>query len=289
MSNLNSATSEYESNSINDKQCIRICVTHDTPLTPKEFYDIELCLGEYGTEKSTHISRLNSFWHENRNVSYGCAGSYSVPELLYLKEDIYDYLELCAYRKKVIDTKIGFSSLTYSSMQIVNGLSLDASTIQSIKARVNINDFLVSKPLIFDSDLMLQYANCHLLQDLLDYTSIAIDLSIINQEHAEMFLRCKLLIPGGCELGRYPIDWSIKTLSALRQVGAEFLARYKKRIECYNAYQIRALGFLSERLGSYLLLMEFNRRFGDNVPDSIFGYMTTFTNVDNEDYIPNVA
>ena len=95
----------------------------------------------------------------------------------------------------------------------------------------------------------------------MDYVSLAIGLKILSNEEAVQFLNCPILFPGGAEVGTFPTSWVCATLNQLEHIGREFVVRSKPRLLTYDSYQVRAVGFLSERLGSFLLLAELARRY----------------------------
>jgi hypothetical protein len=139
------------------------------------------------------------------------------------------------------------------------------------------NEFLVPQPIRLPSGILGQYANVHMLEDFLDYVSMAVGMGVLSREQAVEFIKGEVLIPGGCELGVYPRGWLENILRILGELGRSFLNKYAGRIIGYNAYQVRAIGFLSERIGSFLLLQELFRRYPAGIPTTIFGYMVTVT------------
>jgi hypothetical protein len=60
-------------------------------------------------------------------------------------------------------------------------------------------------------------------------------------------------------------------------LGKAFLSRYQARVATYDAYQIRAVGFLSERLGSFFLMQELKKRYPQGIPPAIFGHLSVMT------------
>jgi hypothetical protein len=86
-----------------------------------------------------------------------------------------------------------------------------------------------------------------------------------------------MFFPGGCELGFYPSEWIVPALGKLALAGKEFIRRHADRIATYDNYQVRAVGFLAERLGSYLLMRELQKRFPDRLPNQLIGNACSLT------------
>jgi hypothetical protein len=134
--------------------------------------------------------------------------------------------------------------------------------------------FSVSQPQYLPEMLIGLYANTHHLRDLLDYTSLAVEMGILDDQSAKEFFTAKLVIGGGTEFGIFPKSWLVPAVAKLERVGKEFVSLYGSRIKMYNQYQVRAVGFLSEMLGSFLLIRHLSEIFSNNIPANVFGYMT---------------
>ncbi|RTL29035.1 MAG: hypothetical protein EKK49_14990 [Rhodocyclaceae bacterium] len=255
------------------KPITRYCISHAEPMLPPYWFDDAIALGEYEEESPLHISRLHNFWHKNRSLSFGAAGSYALPRALEQLPPEYQLVGICSYRKAILRRPLGRPSESYPTMREMErheAEPLDASEMSPTGE----HEFLLAQPRHFPTGLFHQYALVHELVDLLDYTSLAINNGILDKAAAADFVREQVIIPGGCELGIYPRQWLAGTLSALSTLGKTFLETYGSRIRGYNIYQIRAVGFLSERLGSFLLMRELKRRYPQGAPPEVFGHMT---------------
>ncbi|OBF66054.1 hypothetical protein A5753_07435 [Mycobacterium sp. 852002-51971_SCH5477799-a] len=68
-------------------------------------------------------------------------------------------------------------------------------------------------------------------------------------------------------------------------MGRQFLVRYGSRIKKYDDYQIRAISFLSERLGSFFLVRHLMEKYSNNIPEGIFGYMTIIADEESSYFV----
>jgi hypothetical protein len=172
-------------------------------------------------------------------------------------------------------------------MREASAEQLAALTPDDIRPREGF-DFLISRPLIFQLGMVGQYAEKHHPIDLLDYLSLAVEVGVLSASELRALLLEQLFVPGGCEFGVFPSDWVSESLSKLELVGREFLTQHGERVRGYDAYQIRAVGFLSERLGSFYLMQELRRRYPQGPPGGIIGHMCTII-VDETSYTHGLA
>lgn len=265
---------------------ISICVTHQKPMIPTNWFDVELALGDYKTGDDYHISNLNLYWHNNRSLAYGAAGSYSMPDLLQ-KAGVWEGLvRITSYRKAVVKNPVTLPVPPSAGMYFMSSRVAGETELTSLLPHAA-SEFLVARPIRCEPSVFDQYSKLHKICDLINYCSLAIDLEILDEREAREFFSVKYLIQGGVELGVFPVRWLHGVLGQLSALGREFLDRHGKRVINYDSYQIRSVGFLSERLGSYLLLKELKRRFPGGVPSSTFGTLITIS--DDGEYCPGRA
>ena len=243
-------------------------VTHAEPLVPSRFFDQIIALGNYGSELSTHIGSLDPFWHEARPVAFQVAGSYALPNAINHVGFIPDVVGIISFRKIISRSRIGLIAPNAPHMQQVTSNELSLFERSEFWPSVG-HEFFVAQPLYFQEGLIAQYASCHEAKDLFDYMGLAVDVGVLSQADLNDFTRQKHLIPGGCELGYFPWSWLLPTLEKLERVGRAFLRNNRARISKYDDYQIRALSFLSERLGSFLLLQRLTQTYGATIHKSV--------------------
>ncbi|MGV0607684.1 hypothetical protein [Mycolicibacterium sp. XJ1904] len=141
--------------------------------------------------------------------------------------------------------------------------------------------FLVAQPLHFKNSMLGHYSAVHHRRDILDYTSLAVEMGVLDSDSASEFLAAKHFVPGGVELGIYPNSYLSQTLPRIEAVSREFINRHADRLRGYNAFQIRAVGFLAERLGSFFLVRHLIETYSNNIPAAIFGHMTVIVEGDS--------
>jgi tetratricopeptide (TPR) repeat protein len=252
----------------------RFCIAHVEPLIPESWYDDCIALGSFRSDSVSHVSQLDPFWHEARPVAYGAAGSHALPIAIERFAIAAELIEITWHRKRILPCPVGIVSPILPGAR---ELSIEeAAEMPELSVFTPPNDagFLLIHPTYFENSIIGQYAAHHELIDLLDYTSIAIELGVLDDRSAAAFFTMKQFIPGGVEYGIFPKSFLISALSQIEHVGREFLFRHANRLKTYNKYQIRAVHFLSERLGSYMLIRHLTEMFANNIPADIFGYLT---------------
>lgn len=261
----------------------RFCITHKDPLLPEGWYDDCIALGDFHSDSMFHVKQLDTYWHEARPLAYGAAGSHVLPIAISKLTHRPHLIEISSYRKRILPSPEGMEAPSYPTMR---ELSLRAVANQPELSEFTPAaglEFLVAQPRYFKKSIIGQYAACHHRQDILDYTSLAVEMGVLDSNSASKFLGSKHFIPGGVELGIYPAEWLTSVLSKVESISRQFLNRYRERLKKYDTYQVRAIGFLSERLGSFLLISQLTELYSNNIPAEIFGYMSVIVD-DNAGY-----
>ena len=246
------------------------CVTHETPLVPDSLTDFVIGLGEYHPSRGAHIATLDPYWHQMRPYAYGAAGNYAIPKAM----DASGHTRLTgifSHRKIIVRTRVGKSSAAfdyYNEVDVETAQHIPRHEIEPVAGF----EFLIGFPLKCNTSVVAQYIDDHHGIDLFEYISMAVDGGILSLQEAQQFAKEQYFIAGGCELGIYPTDWLRPVIENLGLLGREFLTKRGERILAYDNYQVRAVGFLAERLGSFLLLTELRKRYPAGIPQQICGY-----------------
>ena len=250
------------------------CVSHAEPLVPNPLYDYAIGLGSYRPKRGAHVSELDTFWHESRPVAFGAAGNYCIP-IAARRRHSAAVIGIFSHRKIVLQNVYGAPSGSkfWRDLEVSDGRAIS-------RAEAGPRDgyeFLVIQPVLCPDGMGKQYAEEHHEVDFHDYLSIAHQIGILDTKDLSQLPLESMFFPGGCELGFYPTEWIVPALEKLALVGKEFIQRHGDRIATYDNFQVRAVGFLAERLGSYLLLRELQRRFPDRLPGQLIGNAYSLT------------
>lgn len=246
------------------------CISHEPPLIPETLYDFAVGIGDYRPIRGAHIAELDPFWHRIRPLAYGAAGNYAIPRAIGMTIPRPELTGIFSHRKVVVRSLMGRAAARYPVFREISALEAGLIPIEETRPRKDY-DFLIGEPILFSDGIANQYAKHHHAVDLADYLSMAVALGIISSNQARALTMETTFIPGGCELGIYPTNWLATTLAKLEAVGREFVTRRADRIRTYDSYQVRAVGFLAERLGSFLLLNELKLRHPHGTPRECLG------------------
>ena len=248
------------------------CVSHKAPLLPAQSVDFIIGLGDYAPECGAHISSLSEFWDGMREVAYGAAGNYAIPHAIERLTPTTELTGVFSHRKFIMRSRVGREAARYPVFREIP-LAEASGVLRDELLPLSEREFLIGAPLSFPQGLIGQFIDKHKAIDLYEYLTIAREVGILSDDEVQSFSKEKVFFPGGCELGVYPTVWLYETLRKLELVGRVFLSRAAARIRAYDSYQVRAVGFLAERLGSFLLLKELRARYPKGVPREVLGHL----------------
>ena len=159
----------------------RFCIAHTTPLIPETWYDTCIALGDYQTDSVSHISQLDQYWHEAYPVSYGAAGSYALPAAIEKFAPHADLIEISFHRKRILISPEGKAGFYPGTRELTVPDCKENTELATVITPPSDSGFLVSQPVYIQEGVIGQYAKALYLRDLLDYTSIAIELGVCRQ------------------------------------------------------------------------------------------------------------
>ena len=232
------------------------CITH-IPLTLQfPAWVTPLYVGQAQDEGRLNLRDLAPDWEPHHPLLGGSAGAFAVRRWLMRDHPEATRVGLCQYRKFASRRRIGNSS-TAASFKTMDVVSMAQMTPERLEQAMNpgTEPFLVSRLFPMRHKRYLgQYAEVHRAQDLLHFTAEAVSLGVLAGAEAAAFLDEGEFIPGGLEVGVYPVDFWLPASGAVEAVVRECIQRHPVAPE---GYQRRAWAFCAERLGSYLLLRHF--------------------------------
>ena len=176
-------------------------------------------------------------------------------QLLWLHKNIdklapeIEYIRIFQYRRFASKIKYGTTVVAENAVWVntikEENLYLCADSFD----RYN-SEELFNTPINFDEGVAYQYSTAHVIEDLHNFTNFLVEKNIIDTPTADEFLNMKTLIPA-CNIGVFKRTNFQKQFDLL-SMAAEFL--FSKNYIRREGYQRRSVGFLLERLQSYLIL-----------------------------------
>ncbi len=245
------------------------CVTHEDPLVPDHLADYIIGIGEHRPVRGAHISALDAYWDRMRPYAYGAAGNYVIPRAIDATGST-DLTGIFSHRKIIVRTQMGKPSVVLPFLHEIPDADAKRIPRREIEPHPGF-EFLIGFPINLPCGVLQQYIEAHYAIDMFEYISMAVDIGMMTLDQAQEFGREKIFIPGGCEMGIYPTAWVRPMLEKLEALGREFVTRCGPRLRTYDNFQVRAVGFLAERLGSFFLLTELRQRFPAGLPRELCG------------------
>jgi hypothetical protein len=158
------------------------------------------------------------------------------------------FIRLFQYRRFVSDGKVQVarqSSVPYAKVISEDQLELFASDFSR-----HGESELVNAPYRFAAGVLGQYADSHVLDDILDFAIFLHRSSILSKSEVAIFLRRNHLIPAS-SIGVVSVE-NFKLIFQCLSKASTYIN--EERFSVRQGYQRRNMGFLLERLHSHLLL-----------------------------------
>jgi hypothetical protein len=246
------------------------CVTHVPLLVQYPPHVKILRLGSFQAEGGLNLRDLAPDWEVFHPLLGATAGSFAIRNFLKSHPE-YDHVAMCSYRKFMTREKIGEPIQSFPQNHAVSLKNLGQLDLGELLDYSDC-EFLVSHPLNFNdwgiANIMQQFQQDHHFEDLLRFLAEALSEKMLEPEDVYALLSQNILIPGGAELGVYPVYFYLNTIDRLERIVAAYLKRFRI---IRDGYQLRSISFCCERVGSYLLLKHLNTIHPDGIPASYFG------------------
>lgn len=203
----------------------------------------------------------------------GAAGTFAIRRFLSTQQQEFsdfDLITLTQYRKFISQRAFGSTTDSFPTMRFIN----QAAQVPSYNEWYSepAHCFCIASPRNIGNTFQ-QYALVHQAPDFLRYLATAVELEVITAQECFELINHPTIIPGGIEVGTFPITIFLALAEQLESVCLHFLERH--RPIKLDAYHRRALAFCNERLGSYLLQKVLFEIFDNTIPHNIIGYMHT--------------
>jgi hypothetical protein len=233
------------------------CLTH-VPLTTDFPAFVEpILLGNAQKEGALNLRDLAPEWEPYHPILGGLAGTFAMKNHVLRHHRDAKQVGLCQYRKFVSNRRISRTiAPSYKAMDLVSRRGLSRDLLAEVMLPPS--DWLLARPFTISnwrkhSDYLEQYGRVHYPQDLLRFTAEAVEQQLLDRTEAVRFLGEELMLPGGIELGVFPADFWVRSVTAIESVVRACVQHCNVVREGYDA---RAWAFCVERLGSYLVLRE---------------------------------
>jgi len=233
------------------------CLTHVPLATDFPAFVEPILLGDAQKEGGLNLRDLAPEWEPYHPILGGLAGTFAMKNHVLRHHADAEQVGLCQYRKLVSNRRLSRTvAPSYKAMDLVARRSLSTSLLAEVMRPSA--DWLVARPFMLSnwrkhSDYLEQYGRVHYPQDLLRFTAEAVEQQLLDKSEAVGFLTEQLMLPGGIELGVFPADFWIRSITAIESVVRACVKHSNVAREGYDA---RAWAFCVERLGSYLVLRE---------------------------------
>lgn len=265
------------------------CITHVPLWVEFPDYVKRIYLGDSQGEGKLNLRDLAPQWVPYHPILGGIAGLFCLKQYILNHQPQIRRVGICQYRKFVTKNQIGVQAQNYHTMDTVSKLALHNIRLDELMLPSD-EDYLLCKPgqFLFDGvsyDYLGQYNKAHHIEDLLRFTSEAVDLGVLDKDEVDLFFREKTCVAGGIELGFFPIAFWMKTITAIESVVWACVQRYKNHRE---GYQSRAWAFCSERLGSYFLIKHIREESAVRDIRPLFGNLNLITEDESGQYVPGI-
>lgn len=241
---------------------LNVCLGHiPFPKNYSSYIDIFLSPTPIEGSKINAIIPDNTFGEHGHSLS-------EYAQLIWLSKNIdliaptLDYIRIFHYRRFSSPFKInGTPSLNGPWITTIQENSLD--TYKNAFNRTSHGEIFNSR-ISFDLGVITQYANNHVLEDLLNFTNFLVNKNIMSATDACNFLRTNDFIPA-CNVGVFS-KVNFKIIYFYIQMASDFLN--SENFKARDGYQRRSMGFLLERFHSFLLFQLISQNY--STPD--FGH-----------------
>ena len=265
------------------------CITHvELPIRFPDFVT-PIYLGESQAEGRLNLRDLAPQWLPYHPIVGGMVGNFALRNYILAHHPEVKRIGVCMYRKFVSRGRIsGVPAEENWMMDVISDKELDQYGIDNMLAPGDA-PFLIGKTCGFtvygqSAGYLAHYLHSHHIEDMLRFTSEAVELGVLDKTEVEPFFNEKVFFMGGVELGVFPADFWLKSIGDIEAVAWACVQRYEMHRE---GYQSRAWAFCAERLGSYLLLRHLRALYPNNSYEQFMGQLNLITRGGQTLYVPS--
>ncbi|WP_371225805.1 hypothetical protein [Roseovarius sp. 2305UL8-3] len=259
-----------------NRSTLHFCITHKELDIPLQDHLILLEIGDRGSVPSAGGNKVINCYDElpgarvHRKKLGAMLGVFAARHYLCRAFEELDFsVSLSTYRTCMMHERNEENFMTGIQMNLVTPEQASRLTGKMIQPDTS-SKWLLPQPITVPS-VGAQYAKAHHLEDLEVYLSIAIEENVLADHELTPFLESKTLLPGCFGVSLMPAQVFCDVGEKLERVANRFLEGFS--VSNRDSYQIRAVDFCSERLGSFLIAKHLTRVYG-TLPKEFFGYWT---------------
>ena len=225
---------------------LNICLGHmPFPLAFRQYVDILLTPKFFVYPRQTILVDDNSQGKFGHTLSEYC-------QLIWLYDNYeiilekYDYVRIFQYRRFVSPDMAGENcSLPWATRITSKQLGDFESSFSRRCENELFNQIYDLKETVYE-----QYSHAHIEEDMINFVNYLNMISIFSQSDTDKFMNDTIMIPA-CNMGVFHRQTLFWLLSQLKSASSFIHSKYFKE---RSGYQRRVMGFLLERLNSYLLI-----------------------------------
>lgn len=178
-------------------------------------------------------------------------------------------ITICQYRRFVLNVSLGMQSENVPWCRFLTPDQMRDFDPGDKFNPLNNNVSLLATPISIPNGILSQYGSCHHIRDIMMFSATLIDFGLLEENEVSDFLNSKVLIPSP-SCGTFEIAGFMDIIDILQKAtDAFFSTNYKIYTD---HYQQRVIGFLLERLHSFLLIKNLSQK-GLN-PFEMVGFTT---------------
>ena len=160
-------------------------------------------------------------------------------------------ITISQYRRFVLNTPLGLKSSNQPWSRVLSPSSMkDLSFTEEVLPLPGQN-YLIGTGSPLPHGMLANYAGSHCTRDILQFSANAVDCGVLSNTEVFHFLSHPILIPAP-SCGSFPLESFLNIMKKMETVSRSFISNGYQANK--DLYQGRLLGFLLERLNSYLLL-----------------------------------